>query len=88
MRYRILYTADFEKAAKRYGRVIRKRLDEALGLLEEDPFHPQLHTKPLTGPLKGYYSFRLGRDYRVIFVFRGESTIHLLRIAKRDEIYR
>lgn len=88
MKYRILYTADFEKAAKRYGRIVLQRLDEALELLGEDPFHSQLHTKPLTGSLKGYYSFRLGRDYRVIFIFRGESAIHLLRVAKRDEVYR
>ncbi len=88
MKYRILYTADFEKAVKRYERIIRERLDEALGFLEEDPFHSKLHTKPLTGPLKGYYSFRLGRDYRVIFIFRSGSIIHLLKLAKRDEIYR
>lgn len=88
MKYRILYSADFKKAAKRHGIIVLRRLDEALELLEEDPFHPKLHAKPLTGPLKGYYSFRLGRDYRVIFVFKGEAVIHLLKIAKRDEIYR
>ena len=86
--YRIAYTAGFEKAVMRQDRVTRRRLEEALELLTENPFHPQLHTKPLAGPLKGSYSFRLGRDFRVIFILKNSSIIQLLKVAKREDIYR
>lgn len=88
MPYRVIYSAGFERAAAQFGAAVRRRLDDALDLLSKAPFHPRLHTKPLAGPLKGLYAFRLGRDIRVIFIFKENSTIHLLKIAKRDEIYR
>ncbi|MDP3727584.1 MAG: hypothetical protein Q8R35_03015 [bacterium] len=88
MRYRLVYTADFEKAVLQHGLAVRWRLEKALTLLVENPFHPQLHTKALAGQLEGSYSFRLGRDVRVIFVFREGSVIHLLKISKRGDIYR
>lgn len=86
--YRIVYTAGFEKAVMRHDRTTRRRLEDALELLEENPFHPHLHIKSLAGPFKGSYSFRLGRDFRVIFILKNGLTIQLLKIAKRGDIYR
>lgn len=88
MKYRIVYGSDFAKAVGKYDPVVRRRLEKSLQLLAANPFHSELHTKPLVGSLKGFYSFRLGRDYRVIFVFLKESLIQLVKLAKRSEIYR
>lgn len=88
MKHSIVYADDFEKAAAKLGKIVLRRLEKALDLLGLDPFDPRLHTKALVGALKGFYSFRLGRDFRVIFIFIDTRTIQLLKIAKRDEIYR
>lgn len=88
MQYRVVYSADFEKAAMRLGKIVLRRLEKALDLLVIDPFDSRLHTKALAGPLRGFYSFRLGRDFRVIFIFADMRTIQLLKIAKRAEIYK
>ena len=57
-------------------------------ILQNNPFHPLLHTKKLTGQLAGFFSFRITRDYRVIFEFSDPDTLRLIRAADRKEIYR
>ena len=56
-------------------------------LPQEKPFHPFLHTKYLTGGLAGLLSFRITRDWRVIFQFISPDTIQLLRVKHRKDIY-
>lgn len=63
----IVYSSDFIKSAKSIPKPIQKKLAALLEILNENPFHPKLHTKPLVGPLRGFYSFRITRDWRVIF---------------------
>lgn len=59
-----------------------------LDILTKNPFHPLLHTKQLTGTLRKNYSFRITRDWRVIFVFMDIETIKLLRVGHRKDVYR
>lgn len=47
-----------------------------------------LHTKYLTGRLPGLLSFRITRDWRVIFKFNDAHTIQLIRVRHRKDIYR
>ena len=42
----------------------------------------------LKGKLAGFYSFRLTREWRVIFLFQDEETIHLIKVGNRKEIYK
>ena len=41
------------------------KLAELIEILQNDPFDSLLHTKPLSAPLQGLFSFRITRDYRV-----------------------
>ena len=84
----ILYESSFIASAKKIDGKLKEKLASKIEILEIEPFHPKLHSKPLTGPLKGFYSFRIGRNYRVIFIFAGNGEIQLIKIAKRDEIYK
>ena len=63
-------------------------LASLISLLQENPFHSRLHTKRLSGPLAGFLSFRISRDWRVVFQFLDTHTIKLLRAANRKDIYR
>jgi len=85
---KIVYSSDFVRLTKVAPKPIQRKLANLLEILQNDPFHPKLHTKPLVGKLKGFYSFRVTRDWRVIFVFLNPETISLIDIAHRKDIYR
>lgn len=67
---------------------IQQKLSELESLLREDIFHPLLHTKQLSGRLQHLYSFRITRDYRVIFQLPDHNFIELLAVKHRKEIYK
>lgn len=85
---KIVYSGDFIRSAKVAPKPIRSKLVNLLGIFQGDPFHPKLHAKPLVGKLKGFYSFRVTRDWRVIFNFLNLETIFLVDITHRKDIYR
>lgn len=61
------YHKNFLISAKQLPREYQEKLTHLLLLLEENPFHSLLHTKRLNGRLAGFLSFRIARDWRVIF---------------------
>ena len=85
---RIVYHSDFLKSAKHLPQKQQKKLSELVELLERNPFHPLLHTTRLTGELIGFLSFRITRDWRVIFQFLDVETVQLLRVKHRKDAYR
>ena len=66
---------------------VQEKLVRLLGILAVNAFDPLLHTKPLSTPLQGMFSFRITRGYRVGFKFREAYTIQLLAAGSRDKIY-
>lgn len=84
----IIYSNDFIKAARLVPKPIKKKLAILLEALKRNPFHPKLHTKPLVGKLKDFYSFRITRDWRAIFKFINSQVIFLIDIAHRKDIYK
>ena len=65
----------------------QEKLAVLLDVLAVNPFDPLLHTKPLSVPLQGMFSFRITRGYRVGFKFREAYVIQLLAVGSRDTIY-
>jgi len=63
-------------------------LDKLIQILKENPFHSSLHTKHLSGKLSGLLSFRITRDWRVIFRFLEPDIIQLIEAADRKDIYK
>lgn len=84
----IILEESFLRSAKRLPPNIKKKLADLVKLLKSNPFHPLLHTKYLGGLLAGLLSFRVSRDYRVIFYFADPQTIRLLKTGHRKDIYR
>ena len=84
----ILFGDGFFNSVKKLVKSIAIKINSQLSFLQQDPFHAKLHTKPLHGNLAGFYSFRVGRDYRIIFKFIGNKTILLVVVAHRREVYR
>jgi len=86
--WQIAYTVKFLKSAKRLPRQTKQKLAQKLEVLGLDPFNLLLHTKILSGTLSGFYSFRITRDWRVIFYFSANKQIKIIEVAHRKDIYR
>ena len=84
----ISYGVRFLKSARTLPKVQQRKLAGLLELLQSNPYNPLLHTKPLTNELAGLYSFRITRDWRVIFRFDSPIEIVLVDVGNRKDIYR
>ncbi len=82
------YGNRFLKSARALPSVQQRKLGTLLEILQSNPFENSLHTKPLAGELAGLYSFRITRDWRVVFRFESPEEIVLLDVAHRKDIYR
>ena len=85
--YQLVFGSQFLKAVGKLDKNIQSKLKASLDIFMENPFSPSLRTKPPTGKLSSHYSFRLGKDYRIIFKFISKDKIHLLNIGNRKDIY-
>ncbi|KKU81913.1 MAG: hypothetical protein UY09_C0026G0003 [Parcubacteria group bacterium GW2011_GWA2_47_8] len=85
---RVKIDKSFEKELRKLPATLVKQTATRIAYLQEDPYHHLLHTKALSGKLAGLYSFRVTRDYRVIFGFIDPGTIWLFRISHRKDIYK
>ena len=86
--FQIIYGVNFLKSVKKLSEKTQIKLADLLYILRDEPFDSRLHTKNLSGQLFGLLSFRITRDWRVIFRFNGVEIINLLRVAHCKDIYR
>lgn len=84
----LVYGTRFFKSARKLPNIQQKKLAKLLEIIQDDPFHSHLHAKPLSGQLSGFYSFRITRDWRVIFQFLSPDKIQLLEVGHRKNIYK
>lgn len=84
----LCYHKNFLASANQLPEKHQDKLARLLTILQENPFQPLLHTKRLSGPLAGFFSFRITRNWRVTFQFNDPKTIQLLRIRHRKDAYR
>lgn len=84
----VFYDQKFLKQTKQLPIRQQKLLATKLVFLQSNPFDSRLHTKPLSTPLEGIYSFRITRDYRVLFRFAAPEEIVLISVKHRKDIYR
>lgn len=87
-RNEIIYNDSFLKNVRKLPKNIQKKLSELLEILQGNVFDPRLHSKPLGPPLMGKYSFRITRDWRVVFMFQEHHIIKLLAVDHRSKIYK
>ena len=85
---RVYYADDLLKQARKLTKKQQEKLAQLIVLLKENPYHPQLHVKSLSGVLSGVYSFRIVRDLRALFKFLSPDEIIIFEIGHRKDIYR
>lgn len=84
----IVYHSHFLKSARNLPKAQQVKLAVLIEHLQKNPYDPRLHTKHLSSPLIGLLSFRITRDWRVVFQFIDENTIQLIETAHRKDVYR
>ena len=84
----VVYRSQFLKSVRRLPSAQHHKLAVLIERLQKNPYDPLLHTKHLSAPLIGLLSFRITRDWRVIFRFVDEKTIQLIETAHRSDMYR
>lgn len=86
----IIFAPRFLKQAKKLPGAIKETLKEQIRRLSTDLRDPRLHVKTLEGKFSGQWSFRVTRDYRVLFSIEKESNAIylLLTVDDRKNIYR
>ena len=89
MKREIEYAPAYLKIAQKIAKKnpnLRKTYTTVLNYLSDNPFHPMLHTHPLSGNLKGKYACSLTYDLRIVFTLT-DRTVRLLNIGSHDEVY-
>ncbi|MEK6656009.1 MAG: type II toxin-antitoxin system mRNA interferase toxin, RelE/StbE family [Nitrospirota bacterium] len=81
----------FKRVIKKHPN-LREDIEDALRLLVQDPFAPQLETHKLKGRLSGSWACSAGYDLRIVFDFvknekQKEDDIFLIEIGTHDEVY-
>jgi hypothetical protein len=76
--------------------ILQKKIDKALSLLEDNPFHPGLHIERIVNDSTAW-SVRVDKRYRISFDPKAHSDsgtpdwnkgIILLRILDHDDLYK
>ena len=85
---RVQFDSDFLKQVKRLPMAQQRKLSRLLLILQTNIYDSRLQTKKLGPPLEGQFSFRITRDWRIIFRFLSDDAIFLTRVKHRKDIYR
>lgn len=85
---KLSYSKQSLKATKKLPKNQKTKLSKLLIIFQIQPFSSQLHSKPLKGQLTGFYSFRIIREWRVIFKFLDPASIISVDVTHRKDIYR
>lgn len=71
----IYFSNTFIKSYRHLPNKIKLKLEKLENDFRANPFNPNLKTHPLTGKIKGFYSFSIDYRYRVVFSFKNENEI-------------
>ena len=83
----IIYGTGFLTDVRKLPHEAQRKLSKLLVLIPHDLFDPYLHTKPLSPPLQGNFTFRIMRDWRVAFDLHQPHVVRLLIADNRKNIY-
>ena len=85
---KILLSEEFDGSLEKLPKHIRRKAVKRVKIFQENPFHPGLRAEKINPPQLNIWSFRIDRNYRILFRFV-ESNIALFILADHHKnIYR
>ncbi len=82
------YTPEFARRYRELPRTIQQKAERREVLFRSNPFHPSLRTEKLAPREKEYWSFRIDREYRIIFRFGDDHSVYFLTCGHHNWVYR
>lgn len=67
---------------------LKKRFTERIKLFSKDKNNLILHNHPLSGDMKGYFSFSITGDIRVVYKEEPNKTILFYDIGTHNQVYK
>jgi len=83
----IHYSNKFSHEYRKLSLFVKKHAEAKERIFRKNPFNPRLETHKLKGRLKGFWSFSIDKNYRIIFEFITKQEIWLHSVGTHD-IYR
>ncbi|MCI0532744.1 type II toxin-antitoxin system RelE/ParE family toxin [bacterium] len=83
----IVLGPDFERRLAKLPKRTQSMCYAQISRFKKNPRDARLHVKKLHG-LGAAYSFRITREYRVLFYFHAKDIVILFAIGHRKNIYR
>lgn len=77
-------TPYFERKFEKLPKNLQKIAAKKILLFEQNPSHPSLNTHKLKGPLSGYWSFYINKNYRVLLRFLKSNEVIYYDIDTHD----
>ncbi|MBI4994845.1 type II toxin-antitoxin system RelE/ParE family toxin [Candidatus Peregrinibacteria bacterium] len=80
----VLYKPTFVRQYKKLPSALQEEIKEKLVLFAKNPKYPFLKTHKLKGKLKGFYSFSVNYEYRIVFIFESKKSAVMLAVGDHD----
>lgn len=84
----ILVTEEFKKRYAKLPLAVQKKAEQKEKIFCKNIFHPSLNTEKLEPKGKQVWSFRIDREYRILFRFISSNKILFLTCGHHNWIYR
>lgn len=83
----IFYSSKFAREYKKLPKEIKRIAEKAENVFRQNPFDRKLKTHKLTGRLRGFFSFSIGYQYRIIFDLAKNKTTAFFHSVGNHDIY-
>ena len=83
----ILVTEEFIKRYNELPISIQKKAEKKEKIFRQNPFHPSLHTEKLEPKNRQVWSFRIDKEYRILFKFINGNKILFMTCGHHNWIY-
>ena len=80
----IEFKPTFVRQYKKLPEALKEEIKEKIELFQKEPNHAFLKTHKLKGKLKGFLSFSVNYEYRIVFEYQGKDTAVLLAVGNHD----
>lgn len=88
---KIKYSGKFQSEFKELveqNSELQTEVDQRIKWFRKNPADTRLDNHALTGNLEGKWAFSITDDVRVVYEWRGKTTVRLLKIGSHVSIYR
>jgi Txe/YoeB family toxin of Txe-Axe toxin-antitoxin module len=84
----LVVTEEFRRNYEQLPLAIKNKAERQQRVFIENPFHPSLETEKLNPKSREVWSFRIDRQYRIIFRFITGERVLFLTVGRHHWIYR